>query len=67
MVGVLDLLGSPASTAAIAAALLWPPLTGFPTWYALSRGRITSTLVVSLGIGGFVFVLVRRLAAPALA
>ena len=67
MVGVLNLLGSPAGRAAIAAAVLWPSLTGFPTWAALARGRVTSTLAVSFILGGFVFVLVQRLTAPAAA
>jgi hypothetical protein len=40
---------------------------GFPTWPALSRGRMASTVAVSVGIGGVVFVLVQRLTAPAAA
>ncbi len=67
MAGLLDLVASAPGTAAIAAALLWGPLTGFPTWPALSRGRMASTVAVSVGIGGVVFVLVQRLTAPAAA
>ncbi len=67
MSGLLDLVASAPGTAAIAAALLWAPIMGFPTWPALSRGRMASTVAVSVGIGGVVFVLVQRLTAPAAA
>ena len=66
MASFANLLASPAASAAIAAALVWPSATGFPTWPALARGRIASTLAVSLGIGAVVFVLVQRLTAPAI-
>ncbi len=67
MWGFGELLASPAGKAGIAAAVLWPPLTGFPTWPALARGRLASTVALSVAVGGAVFVLVQRLAAPAAA
>ena len=60
---IAALLASPAALAALLAALAWPPMTGFPTWGALSRGRCASTLAVSLAIGVFVFTFVQRLTA----
>ena len=57
-------IASPAGVAALAAAVAWPAATGFPTWPALARGRLASTLAVSLGVGALTFVLVQRLAAP---
>jgi hypothetical protein len=60
-------LASPAGVAAIAAAALWAPVTGFPTWPALARGRCASTVLPSLAVGLFAFTFVQRLAAPALA
>ena len=62
----LALLASPAGLAALCAALMWPAVTGFPTWAALSRGRMASTVGVSVVVGLFVFSLVQRLTAPAL-
>ena len=46
--GLLDRRGVRRRPSAIAAALLWSPLTGFPTWPALSRGRLASTVAVSV-------------------
>jgi hypothetical protein len=60
---IAALLTSPAALAALLAALAWPPMTGFPTWGAFSRGRYASTLGVSLAVGAFVFTLVQRLTA----
>ena len=60
-------LASPAGVAAILAAALWGPATGFPTWPALARGRCASTVLASLAVGLFVFTVVQRFAAPALA
>ena len=37
------ILSSPPALAGLAAALLWAPATGFPTWPALARGRVGST------------------------
>lgn len=59
------LLASPAAVAALLGALAWAPMTGFPTWGALSRGRLASTLAVSLAVAVFVFAFVQRLSAPA--
>jgi len=59
------ILSSPLALAALAAALLWAPATGFPTWPALARGRIGSTAGVSVAVGLFVFAAVQRLTAPA--
>jgi hypothetical protein len=56
-------LSSVPMAAALAAAVLWAPLTGFPTWPALARGRLASTLGVSLAVGGFVYGFVGRLTA----
>jgi hypothetical protein len=64
--GSLALLASPAGAAALCAALLWPAATGFPTWPALARGRLASTLGVSVAVGVVVFALVQRLTAPPL-
>jgi hypothetical protein len=59
------ILSSPPALAALAAALLWAPATGFPTWPALARGRVGSTAGVSFAVGLFVFAAVQRLTAPA--
>ena len=40
-------LTSPAGAIALAAALVWAPLTGFPTWPALARGRLASTVALT--------------------
>ncbi|HTX48695.1 MAG TPA: hypothetical protein VME40_04815 [Caulobacteraceae bacterium] len=63
MESALAAIGSPAGVAGLAAAALWAPATGCPTWPASSRPRMTSTLVVSLAIGWTVFLLMRRLGA----
>ena len=60
-----DLLASPAAASALLSALAWAPMTGFPTWGALSRGRYASTLGVSMAVAAFVFAFVQRLSAPA--
>ena len=57
------LLASPAGVAALLAAVAWSPMTGFPTWPALSRGRYASTATMSLGVAMFVFTFVQRLTA----
>jgi hypothetical protein len=38
-------------------ALLWAPVTGFPTWPALSRGRLASTAVITLAVASFAYAL----------
>lgn len=58
------LLASPAAAAALLGAL-WAPVTGFPTWGALSRGRYASTFGMSVAVAVFVFTFVQRLSAPA--
>jgi hypothetical protein len=58
-------LASPAGVAAILAAALWAPVTGFPPWSALARGRCASTALASLAVALLVFSLVLRFAAPA--
>lgn len=65
MQSLLDLLASPALIAASATALALPVVTGFPTWPALARGRLASTVCPSVAAGTFVYLLVSRLAAPA--
>ena len=59
------LLASPAAAVALLGALVWAPMTGFPTWGALSRGRYASTLAISVAVAVFVFAFVQRLTAPA--
>jgi hypothetical protein len=55
--GLVDALSLDPADTAITAAVRCHPLAGFPTWPALSRGRLASTLAVSLGVGSLVFVL----------
>jgi hypothetical protein len=59
------LLSSPAAAFALLGAVAWAPMTGFPTWGALSRGRYASTVGVSVAVAVFVFTFVLRLSAPA--
>jgi len=49
-------LTSPAAAFALAMALLWAPVTGFPTWPALARGRLASTAVITLAVASFAYV-----------
>ena len=58
------ILSSPPALAALAAALLWAPATGFPTWPALARGRVGSTVAASFVVGLFVFAAVQGLTVP---
>ena len=60
-----DALASPAGVAGVIAALAWAPATGFPTWPSLARGRLASTMAISLAVGVLVFLFARRLAALA--
>ena len=55
MGGVTHVLTSPAGAIAMAAALVWAPLTGFPTWPALARGRLASTAAVTAAVASFAF------------
>lgn len=55
MGGVAHTLSSPAGAIAMAAALVWAPLTGFPTWPALARGRLASTAAVTVAVACFAF------------
>ena len=50
-------LTSPAAAFALAMALLWAPVTGFPTWPALARGRLASTAVITLAVASFAYAL----------
>jgi hypothetical protein len=59
------LLASPAAVLALFSAVAWAPMTGFPTWGALARGRYASTVGVSAAVAAFVFAAVQRLTAPA--
>jgi hypothetical protein len=61
----LTVFASPPAVAALLAAVAWSPMTGFPTWPALSRGRYASTVTVGLGVAIFVFTFVQRLTARA--
>lgn len=65
MAPVASFQASPAACAALLAAAAWAPATGFPTWPALARGRVGSTLATSVGVGVFIFELAQRLAALA--
>jgi hypothetical protein len=53
--GVAHALSSPAGAIAMAAALVWAPLTGFPTWPALARGRLASTAAVTAAVASLAF------------
>jgi hypothetical protein len=53
---------SPAALLALIASVASAPVTGFPTWPALSRGRPSCTLAISALIGWTAFAFVRRLA-----
>lgn len=55
MGGVAHALTSPAGAIALAAALVWAPLTGFPTWPALARGRLASTVAVTAAVASYAF------------
>ncbi len=55
MGAVAHALTSPAGAIAMAAALVWAPLTGFPTWPALARGRLASTAAVTAAVACFAF------------
>ena len=61
----LSILASPAAALGLAAALAWAPATGFPTWPALARGRLGSSLGISLAVGLFVFGFARAVGAAA--
>ena len=61
---VASFLASPAAGAALLAAAAWAPVTGFPTWSALARGRFGSTLAISVAVGVCVFTCAQRLTAP---
>ena len=55
MGAVAHALTTPAGAMAFAAALVWAPLTGFPTWPALARGRLASTAAVTAAVASFAF------------
>ncbi|QUD90926.1 hypothetical protein [Phenylobacterium montanum] len=55
MGAVAHALTSPAGAIAFAAALVWAPLTGFPTWPALARGRLASTVALTGAVASFAF------------
>jgi hypothetical protein len=62
---IATLLASPAATAVLVVAALWPPATGVPVWPFLARGRGAGPGLPSLAISLFAFAFVRRLAALA--
>ncbi len=62
---VAALLASPAAGAAVLGAIVWAPVTGFPTWRAVARGRFASTMDVSVAVAVLVFGFVQRLTALA--
>ncbi len=59
----LAILTSPAATFALMAALVWAPATGFPTWPAVARGHIGSSLVITVALGFGVFLFCRAFGA----
>ena len=59
----LAAIASPAGVAGLAAAALWAPASGYPTWPGGGRSRMASTLTTSLAIGWAVFLLVRQFGA----
>jgi len=59
---IAALLASPAAPIAMVAAVAWAPITGFPTWNAVSRGRFAGTAALCGAIAGVVFIAARRLA-----
>lgn len=60
---VFAVLASPAAPIAMIAAVAWAPVTGFPTWNAISRGRFAVTSAVGAAIGGVAFIAAQHLAA----
>jgi hypothetical protein len=60
---VVAALASPAAPIAVIAAVAWAPVTGFPTWPAVSRGRFALTAAVSAAIASVAFVVAGCLAA----
>ena len=56
-------IAAPAAPLALIASVAWAPVTGFPTWPALSRGRVTCTIAISALVGWTAFVLAHHLAA----
>jgi hypothetical protein len=52
---VAHALTSPAGAITLAAALVWSPLTGFPTWPALARGRLASSAALTGAVASFAF------------
>jgi len=65
MDGICAALTSPSVVIALLAAAVWAPVTGFPTWPAISRGRFSGTMTISALVGWTAFVVVRRLAVGA--
>jgi hypothetical protein len=53
--GVAQVLASPAGVIALAAAVVWAPLTGFPTWPALARGRLAGTIALTGAVASCAF------------
>jgi hypothetical protein len=51
-----------AVSAAIVAAVAWAPVTGYPTWNALTRGRFAVTAAISAAIATLAFMTAQRLA-----
>ena len=60
---LVNALASPATPIAVIAAVAWAPVTGFPTWPAVSRGRFAVTGAVSATIASVAFIVAARLAA----
>ena len=62
---IATLLASPAATAALVVAALWPPATGVPAWPSPARARGAGPVLPSLAVVLFAFAFARRLAALA--
>jgi len=51
-------LASPAAPLALIASVAWAPVTGSPTWSAVSRGRLSCIVAISAAaVGWTAFVL----------
>jgi hypothetical protein len=50
-------LASPAAPLALIASVAWAPVTGSPTWSAVSRDRLSCIVAISAAVGWTAFVL----------
>jgi len=57
---LVAVLASPAVSIALIAGAAWAPVTGLPTWPAVTRSRFASTAPVSAAMATFAFGVVRH-------